>query len=230
MPTARTLVTDGLSLIGVQAAEEPLTAHQEQQGLRILNDLIHSASLEQFVIYWMAPQVVPWPAGTVALSWGIGGDIETPRPLQIGQEAFREDGVPLIRTPLVVLTPTAFREIAVGPVKYGSAQIVTYTTNYPLGGLHCWPIPQESTSIIVFPWQVLSQWPDFDTDLLLPPGYDRFLKAGFAVDIAPYYSIEASPTVMAMRAESKNSIKTVNVTIPTLEVPWFADPWMRQWA
>ena len=64
MPTARTLVTDGLSLLGVQAAEEPLTAHQEQQGLRVLNDLIQSASLEQFVIYYMPPQDIPWPAGT----------------------------------------------------------------------------------------------------------------------------------------------------------------------
>ena len=228
MPTARTLVTDGLSLIGVQAAEEPLTAHQEQQGLRILNDLIHSASLEQFVIYYMAPHTVSWIPGQGKATWGPGGDIPTPRPLQIGLEAFRQEGDPPVRTTLTVLTPTAFRGVAVPFNLTGIPQIVTYSPSLPLGEVYVWPDPQSPLTLILYPWQVLQQWPDFDTDLLLPPGYDRYLKAAMAVDIAPYYEKEASPTVMAMRGEAKNNIKTVNVTIPVLEVPWFEDPFMQR--
>ena len=230
MPTARTLVTDALDLITVHAAEEPLTAHQEQQGLRILNDLIQSASLEQFVIYYMTPQVISWPAGRPMLTWGAGGDIPTPRPVQLGLEAYRDEGVPVLRMPLQVLTLSAFRAATVGPWHDGTVQAVTYAPTLPLGGLHCWPVPQEPTTIIVYPWQVLQTWPDFDTDILLPPGYDRFLKSALAMELGPYYDKEASPTVMAMRAESKNNIKAVNLTIPVLEVPWFADPFMHRWA
>jgi hypothetical protein len=228
MPTARTLVTDGLSLIGVQAAEEPLTAHQEQQGLRVLNDLIQSASLEQFVIYYMRPEVIPWAAGRAASTWGPGGDIPTVRPLQIGMEAFRDEGVPVTRTPVAVLTPTAFREMAQGVVRHGPVLAVTYTPDLPLGGVHCWPVPQEPTTIIVYPWTVLTTWPDFDTDLLLPPGYDRYLKSGVACELAPYYEKEPSPLVLGLRAEAKNNIKVVNLTIPVLDVPHFADPFLWQ--
>ena len=53
-------------------------------GPAILNDLIQSASLEQFVIYYMPPQVIPWPAGRGVLTWGPGGDIASPRPCSSG--------------------------------------------------------------------------------------------------------------------------------------------------
>jgi hypothetical protein len=74
---------------------------------------------------------------------------------------------------------------------------------------------------------VLRSWDDFDAEVLLPPGYERFLKPATAVDLASYYDKQPSDTVIAMRSEAKNNVKTVNVTIPLLEVPWFGDPYMR---
>ena len=56
-------------------------------------------------------------------------------------------------------------------------QLVSYAANFPLGELYAWPVPTLPQEVTVYPWQVLSTWPDFDTDLLLPPGYDRYLRA-----------------------------------------------------
>lgn len=223
MPTGRTIVTDALDLIMVHAAEEPLTAHQEQQGLRILNDLIQSASLEQFVIYYTPPFYHTWPSGELTQTWGPGGDIPTPRPVQISQEAYRIEGD--IVTPVHVVTPTEFRTYAVGvQPRYGPVQCVTYDPAFPLGHLQVWPLPQAPVVLSVYGWQPLTTWPDFDTDIGMPPGYDRYLKSALACELAPYYDKDPSPTVLGMRAESKQNIKTVNLTIPLLQVPWFSDP------
>lgn len=230
MPTGRTIVTDALDLIMVHAAEEPLSAHQEQQGLRILNDLIQSASLEQFVIYYTPPQVVPWPAGRPVLTWGPGGDIATPRPVQIGLQATRYDAVSQMSYPVAVFPLEEYRAISSTMLTGDPIQVVSYGANFPLGELYAWPIPLLPQEITVYPWQVLQQWPDFDTDILLPPGYDRYLKAATACDLAPYYDKSPSETVLGMRAEAKNNIKTANVTIPLLTVPWFADPYGRQFS
>ena len=228
MVTARVIVTDALDLLGVHAAEEPLTAHQEQQGLRVLNDLIQNASLEQFLVYYMTPTLIPCPMGTLMLTWGVGGDIATPRPLQIGLDAYRTDGDPAITAPVSVLSLQEFQQLRVPQAhRVGPVQCLAYAANLPLGELWVWPVPREDTTLTVYPWQVLRSWDDFDADVLLPPGYERFLKPATAVDLAPYYDKEPSSTVIAMRAEAKNSVKVVNVTIPLLDVPAFGDPYMR---
>lgn len=228
MTTARVIVTDALDLIAVHASEEPLTAHQEQQGLRVLNDLIQSASLEQFVIYYMPPQVVPWPAGRRMLTWGPGGDIATPRPVQLGLHATRYDAIQDYSWPVAVWSLEEYRSIPHATLQADPITLVAYAANFPLGELSCWPVPTLPQQVTVYPWQPLTTWPDFDTDLLLPPGYDRYLKSAVAIELGPFYDKEASPTVQAMKAESKNNIKTVNLTIPLLDVPWFADPFNRQ--
>lgn len=227
MPTARTLVTDALDLNGVHAAEEPLTAHQEQQGLRVLNDLIQSASLEQFIIYYMPPQVIPWPAGRAMLTWGAGGDIATPRPVQIGLQASRYDAILNQSWPVAVYSLEEYRAIP-GPMHGDPITLVSYGANSPLGELYGWPIPLTTQEVTVYPWQPLTTWTEFDTDLLLPPGYERWLKAAVACDLAPLYDKEPSATVQAMQSQAKNVLKTTNVTIPLLDVPWFADPFNRQ--
>ena len=81
--------------------------------------------------------------------------------------------------------------------------LVAYGANFPLGELYAWPIPLTAQEVTVYPWQASRAWPDFDTDLLLPPGYDSFLKAAVALELAPYYDKEASATVQGMRAESQ---------------------------
>lgn len=229
MTTARTIVTDALDLIAIHAAEEPLTAHQEQQGLRILNDLVRSASLEQFFIYYTPAVTVDWPVGKSMLTWGVGGDIvATPRPVQLAQTATRFE--PSIQTayPLTVL-PIADYRMLTYPIRVGGPmQCVSYAANYPLGELYGYPTPTSPAQITVYPWLLLRQWPSFDEEIALPPGYERWMKAALACELAPYYDKEASPLVQGIRMEARDNIKTVNLVIPTLDVPPFADPYGMQ--
>lgn len=227
MTTARILVTGALDLIGIHAAEEPLTAHQEQQGLAALNRLVQSASLEHFLVYYTPAQHIPWPPGTFYQTWGIGGEIAMARPVQISQEAYRHDGTTVL--PIEVLTPVAFRQQTVGvQPRFGLPQCVTYDPALPFGFLSVWPIPSEPTTLTVYPWTVLRIWPEFDDDILMPPGYERWLMAACACDLAPFYDREPSGIVQGIRMEARDNIKTANTTIPTLDVPWFADPY-TQW-
>lgn len=228
MVTARVIVTTALDMIGIHPAEEPLTAYQEQQGLQGLNDLIASCSLEQFFLYYTPPQSLSWPVGKQVLTWGLGGDISSPRPLQIGHYAEVEVPPAGYEWPVAVLAQEHYAAIPDKQMQSAPIQAVYYAPDLPLGQLYAWPVPSQPQELTVYPWQVLRSWPAFDDDVLLPPGYDRFLKPALAVELAPFYDKVASETILAIRAEAKGAIKTVNVQVPTLQVPPFADPWMQQ--
>jgi hypothetical protein len=229
MTTARTIVIDALDLIMVHAAEEPLTAHQEQQGLRILNDLVQSASLEQFFIYYTPAVVVDWPVGKSVLTWGIGGEIvATPRPVQLSDIATRYEPIVQASYPLTVLPIASFRLLTYPGRTGDPLQAISYASNYPLGELYAYPIPTSPVQVTVYPWLILRQWPGFDDEIALPPGYERWAKAALACELAPYYDKEASSLVQGIRMEARDNIKTVNLVIPTLAVPPFGDPYGMQ--
>jgi len=214
--TARSIVFDGLLDIGVVSNEEPMQAPMAEQGLRLLNSLLDSWSLEQLSIYYTPPTVLTWPAGTQQLTWGPGGDVSTPRPIALAPHAQYRD-VTGLELPLVVLTHQ--EEYAALVLKSQTAsmlQVLYYAPSMPTGTLYGWPVVTQSWEVVVYPWQVLGRFTALDDELLLPPGYERTLRVGFALEAAASYGVTPSPMLGAILSESKSSLKRVNQRVPVL--------------
>ena len=86
----------------------------------------------------------------------------------------------------------------------------------PMGTLYAWPIPTQSWEVVVYPWTVLGRFPGLDDQIDFPPGYERALRVGLALEAAASYAAQPSPMLGAILNESKQSLKRVNQRIPVL--------------
>jgi hypothetical protein len=216
MTTARSIIFDGLLDIGVVSAEEPMQAPMAEQGLRLLNSLLDSWSLEQLSIYYTPPTVLTWPAGTQQLLWGPGGDIPTARPIALQPYAQYRD-VTGLELPLLVMThQEEYAALTLKSQQASMLQVLYYAPSMPTGTLYGWPVTTQSWDVIVYPWQVLGRFTSLDSELLFPPGYERTLRVGVALEAAASYGVTPSPMLGAILNEAKASIKRVNQRIPVL--------------
>ena len=52
--------------------------------------------------------------------------------------------------------------------------------------------------------------------MVFPPGYERWLRVGLALELSPEYGKDPSPLLVAMLAESKSALKRTNTVVPLL--------------
>jgi hypothetical protein len=214
--TARAIVFDALVDLGVASNEEPMQAHMAEQGLRLLNSMLDSWSLEQLSIYYTPPTVIPWPAGTQQLLWGPGGDIATARPIALQPYAQYRD-VTGLELPLLVMTHQEdYAALVLKQQAASTLQVLYYAPSLPTGTLYGWPVPTQSWEIVVYPWTVLGRFPALDDEILFPPGYERALRVGLAIEAAASYAAQPSPMLGAILNEAKGNLKRINQRIPVL--------------
>jgi hypothetical protein len=62
----------------------------------------------------------------------------------------------------------------------------------------------------------LRRFASLDTELTFPPGYERALRFGLALDLAVEYGREASTALVGAFAQAFSAIKRTNTVVPTL--------------
>lgn len=214
MPTVRALIRRSLLLLGVISATEPLTADEAQDGLDALNALVASWSLERLTLYHIPRVDVPLQPSIGRYTWGPGGAIASPRPLRLDGAVLRVDAMDW---PVAVLSQTEYEQgVTLKGLESTYPCSVYYETAFPLGVLHVYFVPQMPYTLGLFPVVPLTQFGSIDATVTLPEGYERLLVSGLAIELAPMYNKEASPTIAGMLAEAKSAIKRTNAVTPLL--------------
>jgi hypothetical protein len=214
--TARALISSTLRLLGVLAAGEVPTAQEADDALQTLNQLVDSWSNERYLVYVVERLDVPLVVGKPLYTWGVpGGDIPSPRPVQVEGVVFSLTDQDL-EWPLTAYSQVEYVAIAQKGLSSLYPQLWQYTPTYPLGELRVWPTPQAAHTLGLFPWVPLARFASLDTVVTLPPGYERALRYGLALDLAPEYGREASPTLVGAFAQALSAIKRTNTVVPTL--------------
>jgi len=216
--TGRIIVTGALRALEVVAAEEPIKAVMATDALEILNALVDSYSLERLTIYHTPATVLPLASGVVSYTWGTGGVIASERPLQLAKQAQLRQLMGGYEYEVEVIDQQAYGLLRSKTLP-GQPSVVYYAPSFPLGELVVWPVPSTGWDLIVYPWRVLPRFVDLDTEVLLPPGYERFLRAGLACEVAGEYGQEPSGTLLAILAEAKGNIKRANAVVPEARLP-----------
>lgn len=224
MTTARRLITGALRSLGVLSAEEPMDAAMAMDGLELLNALLDSYSLERLVIYYTPETVIPLAPSVASYTWGAGGVIASPRPLQLSPTASVRDASQQ-RTPVQVLSQAEWAALPNLTTTAAQPSALFLAPSVPWATLCVWPIPTQSADLLTYPWQPLTAFPSLDAEVLFPPGYERLLRAGLACEVAPDYGHEASATQLAILTQAKASVKRMNVSIPELTLDSGLWPW-----
>jgi len=217
MTTARIIVSGALRSLGVVAAQEPLTAVMATDALELLNALIDSYSLERLIIYHTPATVLPLTPGVGSYTWGSGGAIASARPLQLGPQAQLRDVTFLYEYDVEVWDQQQWGDLGTKTLP-GQPTALYYAPSFPLGLLSIYAVPTVAWDLIVYPWRVLPGFVDLDTPVLFPPGYERLLRAGLAVEAAPEYEREPPSAVVAILGEAKANVQRLNVMVPEARV------------
>jgi hypothetical protein len=230
MTTARSLISSTLRLLGVLASNEPMTAAEAFDGLQTLNQMVDSWSNERLYVWAIERLDVPLIVGQSLYTWGLpGGMIAHPRPVQVEGAVLSLHGQDL-EWPLTAYSQVEYTALAQKELSSLYPQLWQYTPTYPLGELRVWPVPQEVHTLGLFPWVGLKRFADLDAEVTLPPGYERALRYGLALDLAPEYGKEAAVVLVGAYAQAVAAIKRTNSFVPTLGMdPAFTGRQAGQW-
>jgi hypothetical protein len=222
MPTtARELIRRSLLQLGVIANRTTLPADQASDALATLNDLVASWALERFMIYHTPRLELTLVPGQGVYTWGPGGDIDEPRPLRLEMAQLRVEETPPYEWPVAVVTQAQYEQ-AVTLKEFSSLypQWLYLESSYPLARLHVYFVPQAAHTLALFPWVRFITFPTLDTQVALPEGYERALRLGLQVELAPEYGRELPLVTLRNLDEARRAIKTVNTVVPTLSNGW----------
>jgi hypothetical protein len=233
--TARQVITQALRLLGVAAAEEPVTADMAQTALESLNSLLDAWSTNRLLAYTRPKIPLALVPGQQTYSWGV-----TTPPCDIV-------GVPPVRLELCLLTVHGAQQddwivgvldqaqyeagIYLKTMQSTYPEFVYLEQTQPVKTLYVWPVPQgASHTLQLLPWPAQPQYTHWDAVLSWPNGYQRAMAYALAVEIAPEYGLEASPTVQRIAVQAKFDLAPVNAPQGRLRLHPSGQPTMSRLA
>lgn len=214
MATAQAIIESAFSKIGVLGAGETLSAEDAATGLRLLNMLLESWSLDNLLVYDSAQVSRALTAGTASFSVGPSGDVVGDRPIAILGGYVRVSGYDY---PIEVVDREQYN--ALWDKTNGSSwpTAVYYEASLPNGRIYLLPVVGSACTIYLDTQTVLASFSSTGTNVSLPPGYQRALEYGLAVEAAPDFSVRLPESVARLAAAAKSQLKTVNVQVPVVD-------------
>lgn len=213
--TAQELINSAMRALGELASGETPTTQESNDAFERLNQLLASWSAENLPIPYLAVESF---ALTGAQSYTIGpsGTFNTARPLRlVAANSVAANGA---ASPAEVITARQWTEIRDKSRGGTLAEKVYLNPGYPLGTLYVWP-KATGSQIELHSYKALAAFPSLSTTVDLPPGYERALIFGLALDLAPEYGRPVGDALAKAAAESKAALAALNLVNLTGAAP-----------
>lgn len=207
MSTVRDLIYDALKKIHVVGVGQNLTAEQEQSALRSLNDMLSSWSVEGGLVYTQTKETFNLVSGQQTYTIGAGGDFNTVRPFDI-TALYTTIGA-------TDYTATSYGETEWAAIQdkdsaTGIPEVYYYDNNFETGRIYFYPKPTGVTTATIFSRKPITSFTSINDTVNLPSGYRRALLYNLAVEQAPDFEKEPSPTVLKVANQSKANVFSYN--------------------
>ena len=207
MATTKQLIDSALRSIGVIAAGEQAPAHEMNDALLTVKQMLDSWSNDSLAVFALVHEDFPLTGGRT-FTIGPGADFDTVRPFAIEHMRIRDAGG---REAMVRLA--SFNEWAGIALK---DTVVTfpwrayYEPNFPVGTLYFDTIPEPGNLLRMTNRKPLADLPGLTEDMEFPPGYERVIRLGLAMELAPEYGKEISQLAAMQFASAYQAIKRTN--------------------
>jgi hypothetical protein len=206
--TAQTLLDSAARLVNIVEDGESLTATESANGLAILNDMLESWLLQNFLIYAHTNQTfaVTESVGTYAI--GAGQTWNTARPIGIRSGFTTLNAVDY---PFLIIGEAEYNQISIKTLSGAYPSVAKYTASYPNAAITFWPVPAQTMTATLNLDTPLSSVPSLSTSIDLPPGYSKLLKYCLAVEFGPEFQVPVPETVQNIAKEVMGNIKVANL-------------------
>ena len=218
--TVRDLISGSLRLLGVLASGEQPTAAEAQDALASLNSMIDSWQNERLMLYAILPQTFSLVAGKLSYTMGPGGDWNAVRPVRIDkiQFSYTQNGTPNpLNLPIEIIDLDQYQQFVVPGTASSIPMWVYPDSGYPLRTLYFYTVPTAAESVQIFSWSQLASFATLDDAVAFPPGYERALRYGLALELADEYGVPVSVPNQAKAGDAKAKIKSINSASPLMQ-------------
>lgn len=214
---ARAIIERSLQLIRVLASGETADAADMQLALNALNSMIEDWALSPLNI--LVPQMQgPFTLvnGTAVYTIGPASTFVAPRPESLLDSAFvrYQD----VDQPVSMVTLAQYNQIAVKNTP-GWPAWMYYEAGISEGTITLFPVPTDGMTLYLASFEAFVQFPDFDTDVPMAPGYLRTLQYNLAAEICDDFMRQLPPRVERTAANTKRTLKRAHVIVPTIDLP-----------
>ena len=213
--TAQELINHALKDLGVLAAGESPSTEESSDALERLNDLLASWSAQALAVYEIKREQFVL-TGSASYAIGSGQLWNTSRPVKI--EAAAVTTVTGLRFPVEIATPEKWAAYTDTTATGLVAQLLWYDNGYPMATISLAPRPAGGW-LELYSYKELTAIASLNATVDLPPGYKRALITNLALELAPMFGREASPTLAANAADAKMSIFGLNRAVEGSPTP-----------
>jgi hypothetical protein len=217
MPAARDLIQDSLEKIRVYSPGEQALDADISRGFNVLNKLMDSWSNESLSCYANLEQSGALVPGQYQYTIGAGGFFNMVRPLRI----LDSPGTCYVldnngnRYNLEVVPQDRWNLIGnIAQVTANFPNTLFYDAQYPLGIINVYPIPTISWTLFWDSRLQLSEFSSLNTQMSLPPGYEKAIVDNLSLDLIPYFkdeTFQVPPLWIKQAMDSKGNIKRTNI-------------------
>lgn len=202
------LIKSSMRLIGAIATGETPTADEANDGLLVLNDMLENWSTETLSVWGSSNQTFALVPGQSIYTIGPLGNWNTDRPVDINDAYMTFSGVDF---PVKCINQEEYNEINLKSMQQPIVERLLYVNEFPLGRVTVWPVPTQANNITLTMNRILD-FPVALGDVLTgPPGFTKAIRYCLAVELAPEFGMEPSPTVVSVAADSKADYKRSNM-------------------
>jgi hypothetical protein len=224
MPSANDFAKRALTLLGVVAPTDDVSAEDGDLALEILNNWIDSLGTERQALYYVARTTKTLTANTATYTIGSGGAINIVRPVWIDNAGLiinTADTYP-VEIPIRVMTDDEWAQRAQKTLPSNLLLGIYYDHNWSagLGLIYVWPIPNVGTTqLVLYTPTALSEFADLSTNYTFPPGMRRTITYNLANELAPFYPMQQpDPRIGQIAAQSLMYVKRANLRLSSVYV------------
>lgn len=219
MATAGDQINRALRLLGVLAEGETASAAMSNDALAAMNQMLDSWSVERLSVFSTMDQVLTWPAGQARQTIGPSGDIIALRPIQVDDSTYFKLPGTQVSYGVKLINQSQYNALAVKSVTSTIPQMMLVNESMPNIEVSLYPVPNTNLEFHFISVEPLSQPATLDTVLSFPPGYLRAFAYNLAVELAPEFGVEPTPTVSAIAMTSKRNLKRINNPSDVMAMP-----------
>lgn len=211
--TARKIIKKALSKIGALVKNEEPAADEANDGLDSLNAMITSWSNDAANINARTWETFSLVSGQSTYTIGTGGNFNTIRPIEIIDCYIKDNQIDY---GMSILPDEAYDAISFKAIQ-GIPEFLNTDNGYPLGKIRLYPVPSSNYGLFLLTEKQLLEFATLDTELSLPPGYERALIYNLAMELAPEYGQKPDASIVSIANESLGLVRTATIRARTMD-------------
>jgi hypothetical protein len=115
-----------------------------------------------------------------------------------------------IALPLERMDYSKYADIRLRTLQTDPPRAIFDDGDYPCRRLYIYPVPAFQRAVELWLWEPLFSTYDLDTELSLPPGYEKALTYNLTLELAPEYGKSLDEALVSQAVESYAAIRRLN--------------------